>query len=196
MSISIITTPTPLPTPKGIFENITSILLECIIPIVLLVVFIVIIFLIIKYILKKRKSGKGKDLLFKDFNVGEYSVIMFRKINNRYVEIERLKMSIITKSFNYKGKDFPTFNINEPFFSDRKNNYYGFDFDSGEQLTIATKGMPKNITVDEVDIYVNRGIIEQIVRGLEEAKSKKEWIMLIVGVALGIGIGLIIGQAI
>lgn len=198
MSITVITTPTPIssPTQNSVVENILSFLFDWMIPIILLVVLVSVSIIVFKWAIKKKKSGKGKDLLFKDFNIGEYSVIMFRKINERYVEIERLKMSITDKSFHYKNKDFPTFDIKKPFFSDKKYNYYGFDYDNGDQLTVNTKGMPDKITIDEIDIYVNRGIIEQIVRGLEEPKNKKEWIMLIVGAVLGVGIGIIIGQAI
>lgn len=188
---------TPIPTKTPLDKAIIGFIFDYILPIALLVIMIVVFIVIIRYVLKRRKSGKGKDLLFKDFNVGKYSIIMFRKINDRYIEIERLKMSITNKVFNYKGKEFITFDINMPFFSDKDYNYYGFDYDSGEILTVKTKGMPKEITIDDIDTYVNRGIIEQIVRSLETPQENKgKYLLIVVGLILGIGIGLIIGQSI
>jgi hypothetical protein len=42
--------------------------------------------------------------------------------------------------------------MNDIAFTDKKNNYYAFDYETGEQLTFKTKGMPQKITIDEVEI--------------------------------------------
>lgn len=188
---------TPKPTQTPLDTLIINYLFDYILPITILIITIVVFVVVLRKIWKKRKTGKGKELLFKDFNVGEYVIIMFRKINNKYTEIERLKMAITNKTFNYNGKEFTTFDMNKPIFSDKKNNYYAFDYDSGDILYINGSSLPKNITIEDIDTYVNRGIIEQLVRSLEQPKQDKgKWLLIIVGLILGIGIGLIVGQAI
>lgn len=141
-----------------------------------------------------RNKTKKRQLMFKDFNISQYSVVMFRKINDRYIEVEKKRIDVKENKWRYNNKDFLTFNVNNIAFSDKRNNYYAFDYDTGKQLSFKEKGMPDKITIEEVDIYVNRGIIAQLVQGLEEKTNKSQWLMLIVGVILGLGIGLIIGM--
>jgi hypothetical protein len=189
-----ITTPQPLPTatPTPIFDII---MLNYVIPILGLVAGIMVFLIIYKYIIKPRLNSKNtKSLLFEDFNIGKYSILLFRKIGDKYVQIDKKRMNIKDDKFVYNHKDFKTFDIKKPFFSDKKNNYYAFDYDSGDLLTVHTKGMPEKVTIHDVDIYVNRNIIEQLVKGLESPTDKKQWFMLIVGAVLGVGIGIIIGQ--
>lgn len=189
-------TPSPIPTPTPIsaytivsrffIDNYFLIMGLCILALIL-----IIMYYILKKVLFKRQK---KDMLFKDFNVGRFKIVMYRKIGDKYHEIDRLKMDIKDKVFKYNNKDFKTFNINDIAFSDKNFNYYAFDYDTGEQLKFNTKKMPKSISVEDVDIYVNRGIIEQLVKGLEDLKPKGQWLMLIVGAILGVGIGIIIGM--
>lgn len=143
---------------------------------------------------KIKGSNSKKDLFFKDFNVGKFKVVMFRKIGEKYHQIDKLKIKIDAQKFVYKNKDFKTFDMNKIAYSDNKNNYYAFDFDTGDQLTFKTKGMPEKISIDDVDIYVNRHIVADIVKGLEEFKPKSQWVLIVVGLILGLGIGLIIGM--
>lgn len=135
-----------------------------------------------------------KNMQYTDFNVANFTVLMFRKINDKYIQMDKKKIQINKNEWRYHNKDFTTFDINKVAFSDNKKNYYAFDYDTGEQLTFTKKGMPKKITIDEVDIYVNRNIIEQIVRGLEIPKVKGQYVMLIIGLAMGIAIGIVVGM--
>jgi hypothetical protein len=182
-------TPTPTPTPISLMTSIFDIL----IPIIILVIMFVVIGLSIYFIKKRLSKNNKKDMLFKDFNVGRYKILMFRKIGDKFVQFDTLKMDIKDNKFRYGEKDFTTFNINHIAYSDKKNNYYAFDYDSGSQLTFNEKGMPTKITIDDIDIYVNRKIIEQIVAGLEEHKGKTQWVMLILGIVIGCAIGIVIG---
>lgn len=154
---------------------------------------IVMIGLII-YAVKDIKGKNNNSLLFKDFNVGQFGVIMFRKIGERFFEIDRKKIKVTEEKWRYKNKDFKTFDMNKPAFCTKKKNYYAFDYDSGAQLTFFEKGMPKNISTDDVDVYVNRHIISDLVKGLEELKPKGQYVLLVVGIVLGIAIGIIIGM--
>jgi len=168
-----------------ITENITGI--------IVLTILIISIIIFVYLIKRFRQKTNKKGLLFKDFSVGQFSIIMFRKIGDRFHEIDRKNIKITDQQWRYNNKDFVTFNISDTLFSDRRKNYYGFDYDSGSQLTFKTKGMPDKITIDDVDIYVNRHLIEELVKGLEELKPKGQWMMLIIGIALGIAVGIIIG---
>lgn len=164
------------------------------IPLIIIIISIPItIFIIYKVIKKIKNKRPNKKLLFEDFNIGKYKIIMFRKIGDKYQEIERLKMEINQQKFRYHNKDFKTFDINKIAFSDKRFNFYAFDYDSGAQLTFKTKEMPDKITIEEVDVYVNRNIVEQIVKGLEDLKPKGQYLMLIIGVIMGVAIGIIIG---
>jgi len=117
-------------------------------------------------------------------------------IGEKYVQIDKIKIDVDTGKFRYKNKDFTKgFDMNKIAYSDAKNNYYAFDFDSGEQLTFNAKGLPEKVTIDDLDVYVNRHIISDLVAGLEDnKKGKGQWMMLIIGVILGLAIGVIIGQ--
>jgi hypothetical protein len=189
--------PTPTPTPTT-FQNQPSFIdsiLGYIIPIIIIIFTIIILYFVIKLVRKKFKNRKqNKDLLFKDSNVGKYSVIIFRKISDKYNMVDTIKIDIKKDGFRYEDKDFTTFDMNKVAYSDKHSNYYAFDYDNGDQLTFKTKGLPENITIKDIDIYVNRHVIADLVAGLEQPKNKGQWLMLIVGAVLGVGIGIIIGQ--
>ncbi len=162
---------------------------------ILIGVIILFVSIIIIYKVIKRMKGKTrKSLLFKDFNVGNFMVIMFRKIGDKYHEIDRKRINVTQNTFRYNHKDFVGFDMKNVLFSDKKNNYYGFDYDTGEQLNFHIKGMPKIVSIEDIDMYVNRNIIKNIVAGLEELKPKGQYLMLIVGIVLGLAIGIIIGM--
>ena len=199
MTVSIATSP-PLPTPTP-QPFITSLINNYLEPIGIIAVTLIIIGVIGYIVYKKFLKGKffqkkQKELLFKDFNVGKYAVVMYRKIADRFVEIDKLKIDIKDEQFRYNNKDFKTFDVSKPAYSNKNYNYYAFDYDTGSQLTFKEKGMPEKITVDDIDIYVNRHIIEDLVKGLESPKQKGQWLMLIVGAVLGLGIGIVIGMEI
>lgn len=182
----------PPQTPFWSFENIFN---SYIMPIFWVIIAIIIISVVILLIYKKIKKGKGKELLFKDFNVGNYKVILYRKVGNRYVEIERKTIQINKQEgFKYNNKDFCVFKIDDIAFADSNHNYYAFDYDTGAQLTFNEKNMPESISIDDVDIYVNRGIIKQLIDSLETKTDKAKFLFIIVGAVLGLGIGLIIGM--
>jgi len=187
-------TPTPAPTPKPLIDAISGIFFDYIIPIIILVVVLIIIAFIVKKLLKNKLVKRKEGLLFKDFNIGKYTVKLFRFIGGKYVEVDTVKMDISKDTgFKYRNKDFRTFDASKISFSDSRSNYYAFDLDTGSQLIMNKRSMPERISVDDVDTYVNRGIIEQIVKGLEDIKPKGQWLMLICGLALGLGIGIVIG---
>lgn len=141
--------------------------------------------------------GKKKITAYTDLAIGDYKVAMFRKIGGKYVCIDKIKIRIDdTKGFRYKGKDFNLFNKNLIGWTDSKCNYYAFDFDKQLQLTFNELNLANDkITLDDIDNYVNKGIIAQMIAGLEKAKSEKgQWIMLILGAVIGGVIGFVIGQ--
>lgn len=138
---------------------------------------------------------KKKITAYTDFNSGKYTVLMYRKISNRYVRIDKVKLNIKEQKFRYKMNDFINFDRNAILFSDEKNNYYGFDFDTKEQLSMSNKELPKSITLAEIDRYVNQGLIRQLSSDLEKPKSdKREWIMFLIGAVCGGFGGFIIAQ--
>lgn len=183
--------PTPIPTPVPTLQDLVYRALVDNLGLILgIALVLAIIFLIIQiYLTKKAK----KQLLFKDFSVGRYMVKMYRLIGDHYHEIDKKRIKITQGKFRYNNKDFTIFKINQIAFSDRKNNYYAFDYDSGDQLTFNKSKMPKDVSREDLDIYTNRGIIADLVKGLEDIKPKSQWILLIAGLVLGIGIGIIIG---
>lgn len=186
---------TPTPTFINYQPTLIDSLFNYLIPIIGLIIIIIIIYFLTKKIKNKLKNrNKNKELLFKDFSVGKYSVIIFRKIGDKYTIVDTIKIDIKKDGFRYEDKDFPTFDMNKVAYSDKRNNYYAFDYDNGSQLTFNTKGLPENITIKDIDIYVNRHVITDLVAGLETPKNKAQWLMLIVGAVLGVGIGIIIGQ--
>lgn len=132
-------------------------------------------------------KGDSKQLKFKDFTIGNYMILFFRKLGDKYVEMERKRIDITREQkFRYNGKDFSVFDKDKIGFSDKKHNFYCFDYDKGEQLSFSPKEFPEKVSLKDVDDYVNKGIISQLVRGLEEAKTNKsQWIMLIMGLAIG-----------
>jgi hypothetical protein len=134
---------------------------------------------------------------YTDLNVGNYVFLFFRKIGNRYVRIDKKRISVDKQKLRYKGKDFSLIDINAILFSDNKNNYYGFDYDTEQQLFIKGNESPKNMTLDEIDEYVNKGILRQLVDELEKPQSDtgKILLWLIVGVVIGVLIGYVVGTS-
>lgn len=131
---------------------------------------------------------------YTDIKTGVYRILLFRNINGSYVQVEKLKHKVIDTKFTHNHKDFK-FDAEIIAYSDEKYNYYAFDFDLGTQLTFNKKRFPKDITIDEIDTYVNRGIIAQIISGLEKRKEGKgQWLIVILGAVMGGAIGFIIGQ--
>jgi 3-dehydroquinate synthetase len=136
-----------------------------------------------------------KTNAYTDMNTGNYTVLMFRKIGSKNVQIDKVKINITEQKFRYKGKDFFNFNLNNILFADSKNNYYGFNYDDGKQLAFSDLNLPTNITLAEIDRYVNQGLIKQLTQALEEKKSdKKEYIMFILGAVCGGFGGFIVAQ--
>jgi hypothetical protein len=143
--------------------------------------------------------GKRRFRPFLDFSVGKYKVIMYKLIGNVYTEIDRTEIKVENSQFRYKPKfgkyhkDFVKIDTKLIAFRDSKFNYYAFDFDTGDQIYYQTKEFPKGkITLDEIDVYVNGGIIKQIVAGLEKVKAEsKTGLIIIVGI-MGGAIGFII----
>jgi hypothetical protein len=140
---------------------------------------------------------KTKVNAYTDFKVSNYVIKMFRKINGSYVEIDTVKQKVDSNKFAYGKKDF-LFNPEDLAFSDSKNNYYAFDFDNGDRLKFNAKSFPEKISIQDVDRYVNQGIIAQIVAGLEKGKDSKYGMLMyiILGAVVGGAIGFIIGQQI
>jgi hypothetical protein len=162
------------------------------------------------------RRNKPKLNAFTDFNIGNYAVKMYRLIADKFVEIDTIKIKIDEKKFTYGKKDF-MFNPKHIAFSDAKNNYYAYDFDKGtplkfnlaglnekgesnqnQQLMFKAIELPAKISIEDVDRYVNSGIIAQIIAGLEKPKSSKYGALLyiILGAVLGGAIGFIISQQI
>lgn len=142
----------------------------------------------------KQKFDK-KPNAYTDLNVGKYTMLILRQIGHKYVCIDKIKIEINENKFRYKGKDFTLFDKNNIFYSDSKENYYAYDFDNSLQIGVSTSEMPKQVSLEIIDKYVNSGLIAQIIAGLEKAKSDKgNWIMIILGACLGGMIGFFIGQ--
>jgi hypothetical protein len=187
MSVNPIITPTPIIIKPTLGMGDIFIYVGII---ALIIISIVLTIVLIK---RRNKNKNNTTQYFTDFNVGKYAFIFFRFIGNKWIEVERVKMTIDQTKFRYKNKDFNLLDLSKPLFSDKSNNYYGFDFDTCVQLAFYSQKMPKDITTEDIDTYVNRGIIGELVKSLEEPKQKFQWVMLAVGIALGIAIGLIIG---
>lgn len=141
--------------------------------------------------------GFGKKLnAYTDTNKGIYKIKMFRKIGGKYVCIDTVKIKVDDTKFRYKGKDFSLFLKDRIGWADSKANYYAFDFDKEKQLTLTDMTLVTDkVSLEDLDIYVNKGLIAQLVAGLEKAKSEKyQWILaLVIGVMAGI-MGFFIGQ--
>jgi len=136
-----------------------------------------------------------KSLKYTDFAVSKYTVILFRKIIDKYVEVERKQINIKDNKIRLNNKDYP-FKSSLVAFADSNHNYYAFDYDKGHQLTFNILEFPTGkISIDDIDTYVNKGIISQIVAGLEKRKTdRSQWTMLILGIVIGLAIGFIIGN--
>lgn len=195
-----IETQTPIPLPTATPQPIINIIIfDYIIPIVTIVIGLIIFFVVfkiiyIKYLKNRLSNKKDNNLMYEDFNVGRYFIIMFRQIGGKYHEIDRLKIEINQSTFRYNNKDFSNVDLEKIAFTDKRNNYYAFDYDNGTQLFFSKQEIPNSVTIDEIDIYVNRNLISQLVAGLEPPKGKGQYLMLIVGAVLGVGIGIVIGQ--
>jgi|WetSurMetagenome_2_1015567.scaffolds.fasta_scaffold611799_1 hypothetical protein len=142
-------------------------------------------------------SRNKKISALTDLNAGKYTVIFFRLISGKYTVIDTIKINIKEKLFRYKNKDFLNFNMNTPLFADTKFNYFGFDYDSGKQLSFNLSELSNKISLEEIDRYVNQGLISQLAHSLEKPKSDKtQWVWLIMGIVVGICIGFVIGNVI
>lgn len=140
--------------------------------------------------------GKKKLSAYTDFNNANYMVLMFRKINGKYVKIDKIKISITQHKFKYKNKEFFKFDPNCILFSDNKFNYYGFDYDSEAQFSITGNELPKGITLNDIDNYVNGSLIKQLVTELEEKKSDLgKLIYIVLGIVIGALIGYLVGSS-
>jgi hypothetical protein len=194
--MSIVIKPTPTPVPIPLQTQIWSFIMVNFALIVTLIL-IAVVFAAIYIILRSIKNRKGKKaLLFNDFNVGKFKIIFFRMIGGKYHEIDRKKIQINQcepTKFRFNNKAFTTFDIEKIGFSDKKYNYYCFDYDTQAQLVFNERNMPENIEGSFVDTIINRGIIEQLVKGLEDLKPKGQWLYIAIGLILGLAIGLIIG---
>lgn len=196
MAIIPIDSPTPTPTPVSLQNQIYNFLVANLALIVTLIMIIVVVSSIYIVVNDIRKRKGKKALLFNDFNIGKFKIVFFRLIGGKYHEIDRKTIKINQMEptkFRFNNKSFLTFNIENIGFSDRKNNYYCFDYDTQAQLTFSKTDMPKNIDGTFADVIINRGIVEQLVKGLEDLKPKGQWTMFIIGLISGICIGLVIG---
>lgn len=134
---------------------------------------------------------------FTDFNMGKIKALVMRKIGNKMVVIDKIELKYDQTTVRYKNKDFSHFDKDLIYFSDAENNYYAFDFDTGNQLGTGTKQFPDKFTVDDIDVYVNRNIIAQLASGLEKIKQEKgKFIIIILAGVLGGIIGFMIGQSV
>lgn len=160
------------------------------------IICIIIIIVLCSIMFYKWYKKINKNSFFNDFSVGNYMVVMFRRISGKMHEIDRKKIQIDSeKGFRYKNKDFTIFNREEVAWSDRKNNYYAYDYDNEKQLSF--NELKTAIPLDVIDEYVNRGLIAQIIRGLEDVKEDKgKYLMIILGLCIGLPIGYIISSAI
>jgi len=143
-----------------------------------------------KFSLKK----KDKINAFTDFTIGKYVIDMYRKINTNYVRFDTVKIDIKSNKFRYGNKDF-IFNISDVAFSDKDANHYAFDYDDASRLKFNKKEFPEKISVDDVDRYVNSGIIAQIIKGLEKPKENKYGMIIyfVLGAVVGGAICFFIG---
>lgn len=143
-----------------------------------------------------RNIFKKKNInAYTDLAIGKYSVMFFRRVGERYIVIDTVKLNISNNVFRYKGKDFMHFDLSKPLFQNGNKNFFGFDYDTKAQLGFIGKELPKNITLKEIDDYVNKGLIRQLVEGIEKPKSdKSQWIMFIIGCVCGGFGGFIIAQ--
>ena len=129
----------------------------------------------------------------KDFNANKFKITIYRKVGDRYVELESKKIKMEDKNFRMFEKDF-ILDTKKIAFSDKRSNCYAFDYDTGTPLTFDK--LDKNaLGNEEIDVYVNRGIIRQLVKALEKTNTDKgQWIFYIVCLGLGVAVGFIIGQ--
>lgn len=144
--------------------------------------------------------GKRRLRPYLDFAIGKYKVIMFKLIGDVYTEIDRIEVKVEKDTFRYKPKvghyhkDFIKIDTKMIAFRDSRFNYYAFDYDNGDQLKFSSKEFPKGkITLDEIDEYVNRGLIAQIIAGLEKVKAESKTAFIIVVGIMGGAIGFIAG---
>jgi len=140
---------------------------------------------------------KRKLTTYTDITTGIYKILLFRNINGSYIQVEKIKHKVTNEKFRYNNKDFK-FNAGNIAFSDEKCNYYAYDFDLGTQLSFNERNLPKNISIGELDAYVNRAVISQIIAGLEKRKEDNKGKLMLVVLAgiMGGAIGFIIGQQI
>jgi hypothetical protein len=129
-------------------------------------------------------------------NISSYKIRLYRKIGDSYVEVDEKNVKPKEGKFRVDNKDFGAFDKEKIAFTDKKHKYYAFDYDSGSQLFFSPKELPETVSIDDIDNYVNKGIISQILKGLEKLKDdKKIYINLILGIVIGAVMGFAIGYA-
>lgn len=152
----------------------------------------------IKGLISKIFKQKKLDA-YTDKDSGAYMVLFFRTLGNKRVRIDRKRIKISEKKFRYKGQDFTLFNFKDILFSDTKCNYYGFDYDTQKQLVFNESGeLPNGITLEEIDNYVNAGIISQLIDDLEKpqnGENLKMILWIIIGAVIGGLIGYVVGSS-
>lgn len=136
-------------------------------------------------------KGKKKTTVYTDLEKGIYNVLMMRLIGTKYVQVDRVKIKVDAENFRYADKDF-LFNPKLLAFSDQKCNFYAFDFDTCEQMFFGKRKFAKDVVITnkEIDNYVNKGLIAQLIAGLEKRKEGKgQWLMAILFFIIGFAIG-------
>lgn len=171
--------------------------LEDLINTIIFVCVIIIVALVTYYIAWRFVHRKTKLNIDTTKDINSYIVKLYRKIGDSYIEVDEKKVKPKAGKFRIDNKDFGAFDTEKIAYSSGKHKYYAFDYDSGGQLFFNEKKLPENVSIEDIDNYVNKGIIAQILKGLENLKTDKtQYMMLIIGVIIGALTGFVIGNII
>jgi hypothetical protein len=132
------------------------------------------------------------------FGIGKakskYKAIFLQKAASGYIELDSCIPNISEKTFSYKGHSYEIKLENE-LYTTRSGQTILFYESEGSMLTF--KQAKALMTAKELDEFVEQNIFGQLARSLRESLSgiNKSWLIpIILGCAIGIGIGYMVGQ--
>jgi len=112
-------------------------------------------------------------------------VYILRKFNDTYILVKKIKISSTAESVSYKNKTFKLDFKLSAFLNSNTPQIF-IDYDTGD--TLSFNEVKSKISPDELDIYINKGIISQLVGGL--LFNQQNILIYLIFFGFGIALGL------
>lgn len=121
----------------------------------------------------------------------KYYAVFLTDIGTIPYIIGRKIFSLDAEQISFKKKAFVILH-NFPFYERKNKIFYFFDYETGSQL-MYDKLLPQEslVTLEIMDKICNKNIVSQL---LKSAETQKDWVMIIISIIAGLGIGLFTGM--